>query len=482
LTSLSGPRIKVAMGDDPATGNVEPRRRRREPVKPVVPCPWRPDELARVREEACRFIAAAKARHARSLGWEVGEYLFVRFYREDLGYIRWRGHTKELSLRDIAPLVGIDAQTLQGYLESAIMRTLLSRRGFRVHDVLHFYSGLYPLVDRLDAALALADWALAHSVPVRALRSLADALDAHVGEGGSVEDFIARKIPRKIRKPKRKAHTKAPRDDLVVERIARISRRWVVKASISPRLEARLREEVLALRRNVLAGAAGPEPPPPAPEPPEPPVPAPWTEDERRRLLGEAARFIRERVRRHRFEFAMQVGEHLFKNLFKGDIDLYGRAGPWKDESIQAIARDRRVDLPHRQLYACIHTYILVTQHGENAPGLEVPEFSIWKWDALYGAIERRPDALVDAVSWIADENVPRDLVYALAGLIERYLANGGRLEDLLPAAEAKPPDSPYRRVRRMLRVASRWVSSHPVPPATRTRTVAALDRLLETL
>ena len=94
---------------------------------------------------------------------------------------------------------------------------------------------------------------------------------------------------------------------------------------------------------------------------------------QRRLIVREAAQFIRARRRDHRLQFALEVGEHLFVNVYRGNRAFYKRGGRTESKTIGKIARDRRVRIPPRKLYACIHTYLLSLQY-KRVTNLPFPE------------------------------------------------------------------------------------------------------------
>lgn len=470
---------------------VDPRDPR-DPVNPgreihidvQVPCPWSPRQLEQVIENACRFIQEAKIRHGRQLGWEVGEYLYVQVYRQRDDYIRWNGRNKELSVNEIAPLVEIPALTLHSWLEAAMMRHAMARAGFTTPVPLSFSRGLYPLYEYVDEAVTLARWARKRGVAADYVARLARKLAHHLNQNGSIEDFL--ESPHHEDDPEPSPRKVATPDELVTERLFMLSCRWLEEAQIAGYLRKRLEGAALEIRASIDADAPMPEVVVPREvvplhDSPGPAVDPPWTRSEQARILRRAVRYIKERVRAHEFDFAMEVGDHLFNGLFRGDRRLYHRGGRWKRRSIQAIASDPRVRISEHKLYACIQTYLLVRQFGKHAPRVKVPRFSIYKWEKLFVPLENDP-RLVDVALWIEEEKVPRYLVVALARVLRPYLALGGDLDDLMPVAGKRGPDTTYRRLARMMEVSARYLAVHPLPDHVRERTIEAIDAFLATL
>ena len=210
-------------------------------------------------------------------------------------------------------------------------------------------------------------------------------------------------------------------------------------------------------------------------------LPSPWTRAQEDRKIAAAVRFIRKRLLMALCGFAMEVGEHLFEELFMGDRDLYRYAGPWKKQAISRIAGDPRVKLDDDTLYMCINTYMSVTLLKKEAPRLPVPRFSPWKWHRMSKALEKHPEALVEVAVWVEREGIPERLVRAVAQLVGPYVKRGGKLQDLLVGrvGEKRFPDSPYRRIKRLLTVADGWMDTHTMTATARQRSLEAVERLL---
>jgi len=192
--------------------------------------------------------------------------------------------------------------------------------------------------------------------------------------------------------------------------------------------------------------------------------------------IERAIAYIRERAEVHRLELALEVGEHLFVNIFDSSVAKARAAHQNKDRSIQSIAEDPRVPLDDDKLYMCLHCYLAHSQsrrHGHLAP-----DISAWKLGRIYGPLYDHPDLLVRTVRWVEECEVPRRILRPMLGVLHPYLESGGLLDDLLVGAPA--PDTPYRRMRRILSILPRHV--HTLTPSTRKRTLALLDELIALL
>jgi len=208
---------------------------------------------------------------------------------------------------------------------------------------------------------------------------------------------------------------------------------------------------------------------------------SPWTPSQETRIVARAVRFIRKRIQMAVYYFAMEVGEHLFKGLFRGDRDLYRHGGPWKKSAISRIARDPRVKLADDVLYMSINAYMSVTIFQKRAPRMPVPQFSPWKWHRMSTPLEHEPEALVEVALWVERADIPERLVRAAAHLAGPYVRSGGKLHDLLVGREGerKFPDTPYKRIKRLLTVADEWMDTHTMSEMARERSIEAVERLL---
>ncbi len=208
---------------------------------------------------------------------------------------------------------------------------------------------------------------------------------------------------------------------------------------------------------------------------------SPWTPAEEARIVAEAVRFIRKRLLMALYGFAMEVGEHLFKGLFRGDRDLYRYGGPWKKQAIARIAGDRRVKLADDVLYMSINTYMSVAIFQQKAPRLPVPQFSPWKWHRMSAPLEKDPEALVEIALWVERDRIPERLVRAAAHLVGPYVKRGGKLHDLLVGREGERrfPDTPYARIKRLFAVAGKWMDTHEMTETALERSLEAVERLL---
>lgn len=207
---------------------------------------------------------------------------------------------------------------------------------------------------------------------------------------------------------------------------------------------------------------------------------APWTEAERGRIVARAIRFIRKRAELHAFEFAMQVGEHLFTGLFRGDPMLVRAGGAWKRDSLRRIAADERVDSSEQKLAMCVHAYLAVTRFQRHARDVPLPGLSPWEWARLDVPLEAEPDALVELAMWRQKEGVTRDMLEAAAQLVRPYLDRGGKLGDILPGSRGR--DTPYGRIKRILGIIDSWLDSNELTRPAEKKALGAIEELLTVL
>jgi len=195
-----------------------------------------------------------------------------------------------------------------------------------------------------------------------------------------------------------------------------------------------------------------------------------------RKRIEQAIAYIRKRVDVHRLELALEVGEHLFVNIFDSSVERAREAHRYKDRSIQAIADDPRVPLDDDKLYMCLHCYL--ASRVQQAHAGTAPEISAWKMGRIYGPLYDHPEKLVRVVRWVQEFQVPRRILRPVLGVLHDYLASGGKLDDLLVGVKA--PDTPYRRMRRILSIIPSHL--HTLSPATRARSLALIDEIIALL
>lgn len=217
-------------------------------VPPEPECPWSPEELDRKVEAACEFIRQRKRAHARAFGWEVGEHLFFKVYRGNETYLRRIDPTKTDSPADIARRTGIPYSTLYLYLMAAVTRHKLRRAGITPDLDLRHFGVLDELNAHFDAMCAIAEWAGRKGISYRDLRRAVDFWNAHLDEGGRLEDL--REDPEEpLRKGKKRKRAKPLSPDLLkASRMLMVVGAWYGKASLSKEHRRKIRARLLRIR------------------------------------------------------------------------------------------------------------------------------------------------------------------------------------------------------------------------------------------
>ncbi|MBI5488586.1 MAG: hypothetical protein HY905_14730 [Deltaproteobacteria bacterium] len=450
------------------------------PQSPTPPQP--PPNLDRLVDDACRFILERKLAHAKQIAWDVGEYLFEHLYRGDLDYIQSSDPTKPDSLHDIAARTGLSPDRLGYWIRAYVARKYLLPAGIDVDLSMSDFEALRPLALHPDAARAVLDLRNRHHLTTRQLDALAANWKRRLDEGGRLEDLALTPLPHSISPRPKPTHSPHPLPDadLVPIRLAHVVQRWLQSVTLAPTLRSSLARDLSRLRTLV------PNPSPPAPPdqqllPNAPPTtnnPQPPPID----LVTPAVLFIRNCIRSHGIRFALEVGQYLFLHVYDGDRTLFRNGGHgWQRQTIQRIARDPRVRLDDSFLYKAIHVFLLVGLAEDALPPGQVPQLPATTWNELW-PLENDPDSLLAVGSWAAAERVPAKTVAAVASLVAPYLAHGGSLEDLLAGSTRTPPDTPYRRIQRLLAAVASHVARQPPSPAARPRLFAALDACLALL
>ena len=210
---------------------------------------------------------------------------------------------------------------------------------------------------------------------------------------------------------------------------------------------------------------------------------APWSDAQLRRRIQRAVTFIRGRAAAHSSALYLEVGEHLFENLYRGEMRFYRAKGSWGRTALARIAGADGVEFSLDQLYAAIHYHILTNLYRRTAdrpPPLLTP----WKWDRLW-KLERDPQSLVEVADWAAREKVTLDDLVDVSRLVEPLLSSGGRLDDLLVVGDpGSLRRTPYRRTMRMLEIIESWVAddAREYPPSLRREMIDIIDDMLASL
>ncbi|MBI5501886.1 MAG: hypothetical protein HY907_16705 [Deltaproteobacteria bacterium] len=407
-------------------------------------------------------------------------------YRGDLRAVESRYRRKPDALARIAARSGIGRLRLSAWIRAYIARKYLGAAGLDVDLPMSDFEALRPLALHPDAAREVLALRARHHLSTKRLDALAVEWRRRLDEGGRLEDLVAavRPVAASPRPGKPRPHHPLAGADLVPLRLALVVSRWLHAATLAPRLRAGLSEEIRRLRTAVASGIAPPPSLLAAPESPASdlaapgasgpePTEEPGASDE---VVDAAVRFIAQCVRRHGLRFALEVGEYLFREVYRGNRASFRNGGlQWQRDTIQTIARDPRVGLESSFLYKSIHAYLLVGLAAQNVPADALPELSLNKWEALW-PLEENPAALAQVGTWAAAERVPAATVAEIAALVAPYVARGGSLDDLLAGSARRPPDTPYRRIRRLLGVIRSLLAERPVSPAARPRLLSALD------
>ncbi|MBW2262816.1 MAG: hypothetical protein JRG91_12645 [Deltaproteobacteria bacterium] len=192
-----------------------------------------------------------------------------------------------------------------------------------------------------------------------------------------------------------------------------------------------------------------------------------------------AVRFIRKRLHLHRKQFTLEVGRHLFENIYRSNRAYYRRTGA-KETSIAKIVASPGVKVSATTLRMCVHVYLLVTDHQAREPDLPIPELPIWSWDGLWD-LEGDPESLVIVAAWAARRRIPMNLIKAVAEIVFPYVESGGRLEDLLVGEKATSRvDTPYKRAKRLSGMVIKWLSEGPRPSKQARRQILELIEQIE--
>ncbi|MBI5487441.1 MAG: hypothetical protein HY905_08925 [Deltaproteobacteria bacterium] len=181
-------------------------------------------------------------------------------------------------------------------------------------------------------------------------------------------------------------------------------------------------------------------------------------------------------------QLALELGQYLLQHVYGNDRALFHRGGqPWQHDTIRRIAHDPRVGLDDSFLYQAIHVFLLVGNVTQTLPQAQVPRLPLSTWNALW-PLEHDPATLVPVAHWAAAQRIPARTVADIVALVAPYLAAGGSLDDLLAGSHRTPPDTPYRRIQRLLSIIASLLAQNHLSPASRPRALSALDACLAAL
>lgn len=385
-------------------------------------------EVERLVEEACEFILERKRGHAASIAWEVGEYLFERTFRGDVGYLESKDRNKVDSLKEIAERTGIHRVRLASWVRAYVAKKYLEPAGIDPGLSMTEFEALRPLIGHPAAARAALEVRDRLGLTAKQLDALVVSWRRRLDEGGEIGELLERRpVPSTVRVRERRGHkdrVRGRRPDLTIVRLLRLVLRWLEGATLA----------------------------------------AP--------LRGE----IEGRLRDHTLTFAMEVGRYLFERVYGGDRGLFHSGGHrWQVETIRRIAEDERVGLGEQFLYRAIHVYLLRERvAGALGSGEALPELPVSAWNALW-PLEGEVEVLLPVARWAEEEGVAVRELRDVASLVGPYVAAGGRLEDLMVSGGRRGRDTPYRRILRMLDVLDTLISRHPPSPPVVSRCLSLL-------
>ncbi len=196
-------------------------------------------------ERACRFIEKAVDDHERRLGEEVGEYLLVNVYDQDLAYIFSKDPGKDPSLRDIAAATPVSLKSLSRWVKAAAVRRRLRQLGIDAKLGLQKLEALYRIEDA-DALRTLVEWA--EHVPTKQVQDLVRRWTEHLDQGGDPADLLGEPLPEPRPRPRKRTRTG---QELIVPRLLTLMLEWARRYRLSPVLRERLLGELGELRRRI---------------------------------------------------------------------------------------------------------------------------------------------------------------------------------------------------------------------------------------
>lgn len=448
-------------------------------------------EVERLVEEACEFILERKRGHAASIAWEVGEHLFERTFRGDVGYLESKDRNKVDSLKEIAERTGIHRVRLASWVRAYVAKKYLEPAGIDPGLSMTEFEALRPLIGHPAAARAALEVRDRLGLTAKQLDALVVSWRRRLDEGGEIGELLERRpVPSTVRVRERRGHkdrVRGRRPDLTIVRLLRLVLRWLEGATLAAPLRGEIEGRLRRLRERLVSaggvasggeggGVVGVAPSPVVVAGGEVIEAGGGEEVDEAGMVAAAVAFIEGRLRDHTLTFAMEVGRYLFERVYGGDRGLFHSGGHrWQVETIRRIAEDERVGLGEQFLYRAIHVYLLRERvAGALGSGEVLPELPVSAWNALW-PLEGEVEVLLPVARWAEEEGVSVRELRDVASLVGPYVAAGGRLEDLMVSGGRRGRDTPYRRILRMLDVLDTLISRHPPSPPVVSRCLSLL-------
>ncbi len=203
--------------------------------------------------------------------------------------------------------------------------------------------------------------------------------------------------------------------------------------------------------------------PRPNPTPHVIPVPRPLppfrTEEERQAEIRAAVQFVISRQGFHKSQLSWEVGEYLFTNIYRQDVEYLRKRDPGKDDSLRDIAAESGV--PYTSLYRWTNAALVRRLLAHQGIDARLAMTSL----ADLASLGRDLEALSKLARW-AEANAPtRRELLPIIRRWKRHLDEGGALSDLVPGKRKKKkrkqrsPPLPHdeTRIVRLMQVLLAW-------------------------
>jgi len=207
----------------------------------------------------------------------------------------------------------------------------------------------------------------------------------------------------------------------------------------------------------------------------------PRTKEDFDRIVEEACRFIEQSKVRHGMRFAMQVGEHLYLNVYDANDAYLSRRDPRKTDSMYDIAARTGISNDRlRSWTIAAATRIKLERMGFTSDRLSMSHFA-----QLY-RLKDNMELTRQFAAWVERERVNAKELKRRLETWREFIDRGGRFEDLELDPDVPTPPRPRRkprpideiRVVRMLELVLGWIERTHLGPAQRKEILAILPQL----
>lgn len=205
------------------------------------------------------------------------------------------------------------------------------------------------------------------------------------------------------------------------------------------------------------------------------------------RAIQAAIQFIKMKQREHATRLGWEVGEYLFVNVYKSDVEYLRKRNPVKNDSLHDIAAQSGV--PYGSLYTW--TRAALVRRLLRDMGLETLLPTTLLGDL--GQLADHMKAMRALAEWAERHRISRSRLLSIVRFWKKHLDEGSKLRDLVRGLEKHetrkkrkgrpPPLQPDEvRIVRLLELIHAWTTSTSLGPAQRKRVRKLMARIRKLL